>query len=472
MGLASSLDSFEATLQDAAGLSSEGPFDVNDAETATSPVSQTGVTLRRQSDGPASRLKTSAPDADTALWAAAGLGFAAPPLATPSAACVESETQHQATRIEAAGRNQTAAAADTAASSSTRGPASAAPLPATQAWNLGELSHQFSWALRDALTARFAAEANSPAAPATPAAPIASGAYELGIALVPDAKAAAAPLASRLSPRPAYTKTALAAYGFVRGDPTAGGTRPDIQTPAAEPANGVQPPGAAENSTYGPTPADRVEMQAAGTIAPHDAPATDGAEAAQARIAAILPGAASASAVPANTLEWTARPVETATGSHLPGLIEQVRQAAEFMAERSEGAIRAHDGGVEANLRLYPPDLGGVRVSINVQGDQVTQAVFVAEQPETARLLDQNIREFREALGRHGLTVGRIDVTVAAGPVAAASGGTAPQFQNPPQQREAGGNLNERRPDAGGQERSAGENRREQSPRERRGSAA
>jgi flagellar hook-length control protein FliK len=110
---------------------------------------------------------------------------------------------------------------------------------------------------------------------------------------------------------------------------------------------------------------------------------------------------------------WVARPVEDANGSsRMPGIIEQVRQVADFLAERTEGAVSLTDKGVEARLRLYPPDLGGVRVQMSVSSAGVVQASFTAEQPATAQLLQQHVNQFREALNAQGLAVDRIQIAV------------------------------------------------------------
>jgi flagellar hook-length control protein FliK len=64
-------------------------------------------------------------------------------------------------------------------------------------------------------------------------------------------------------------------------------------------------------------------------------------------------------------------------------------------------------------MRLYPPDLGGVRVSMTVNNGTV-QATFVADRPETAQLLQQQTQNFREMMSRNGLTVDQVQVTVSA----------------------------------------------------------
>ncbi len=118
--------------------------------------------------------------------------------------------------------------------------------------------------------------------------------------------------------------------------------------------------------------------------------------------------------------EWSPAPIDEAGQTRMPRLIEQVRQVAGFLAERTDGVIRLGENGWEANLRLYPPDLGRVRVEMSVQPDRTVQAQLIAERPETAQLLDQSLQHLREALTRHGLTVERVTVVVQS---AAATGG-------------------------------------------------
>jgi flagellar hook-length control protein FliK len=123
------------------------------------------------------------------------------------------------------------------------------------------------------------------------------------------------------------------------------------------------------------------------------------------------------------SVEWEARPIADAQGNPRPAtMVEQMRQVAEMLGERVDGVVRAGDRGVEANLKLYPPDLGGVRVTLNMTSGQNVQARFVVQHAQTAQLINENIGQLREGLARTGLNVERIQVTVA--PVAAATGGT------------------------------------------------
>ncbi len=161
------------------------------------------------------------------------------------------------------------------------------------------------------------------------------------------------------------------------------------------------------------------------------APAEDGAE----RLAQ-----------PGRTMpEWRG-PLTPQTGiaqTRSEGLIEQVRQAQEWLAERAEGAIRLGEHGLEANLRLRPADLGGVRVQLTVSNDLAVQASFVAERAETAQALRQQLGALEQALGRHGLTLERVAVSVQ--PVAAGGRSENAQGQQQFSSRREGHEAQERR---------------------------
>lgn len=121
------------------------------------------------------------------------------------------------------------------------------------------------------------------------------------------------------------------------------------------------------------------------------------------------PADAQAAPVTAAPLAWSAKPVQ---GAKMPEMAEQVKQVADFLAERTEGVVKLGLNGVEANLKLYPPDLGGVRVQMTVGNDGTTQAQFIVERAETAQLLQQHLKSFQQGLESRGLTVERVQVTV------------------------------------------------------------
>lgn len=124
-------------------------------------------------------------------------------------------------------------------------------------------------------------------------------------------------------------------------------------------------------------------------------------------------GAKAADAARTKLAEWAAKPVADAvTGTRMPTLIEQVHQVADFLANRTEGVIRMSQNGMEANLKLYPPDMGNIRVALTVQNNRTVQAQFIVERPETAQLLQQHLQSFQDSMSRQGLVVDRVQITV------------------------------------------------------------
>jgi flagellar hook-length control protein FliK len=125
------------------------------------------------------------------------------------------------------------------------------------------------------------------------------------------------------------------------------------------------------------------------------------------------------------SLQWSAQPVADEFGQlRMPRMIEQVRQISEFLAERSEGVIRMGEGGVQANLRLHPAELGSVRVMLSVSNDHTVQTQFIVERAATAQLIQQHAPELQSILASHGLAVEQVRVTVQA-PGAALPGDTS-----------------------------------------------
>lgn len=119
----------------------------------------------------------------------------------------------------------------------------------------------------------------------------------------------------------------------------------------------------------------------------------------------------------------------------MPQMTEQVQQIADYLASRSDGAIRMGDSHVEANLRLYPPQLGEVQVQLHVQNDGLTQARFVVDRPETARVLEAHMEQFRNAMGRQGLNVDQASVVMVSRPSSSGSNQMNSQQQGQSQER-------------------------------------
>ena len=114
-------------------------------------------------------------------------------------------------------------------------------------------------------------------------------------------------------------------------------------------------------------------------------------------------------------------PIEFQTGSRVEGEsialrgsypAGQVTEIADFLASRVEGAVKVGQSEVQASIRMQPPELGLVRVELKVTSDGTVTTRFIAERAETGELLSQNIKQFTQALERHGLNVGKVQVSV------------------------------------------------------------
>lgn len=67
----------------------------------------------------------------------------------------------------------------------------------------------------------------------------------------------------------------------------------------------------------------------------------------------------------------------------------------------------------EVTLRLYPQELGEVRMAIKVEQDNV-KAHIIAQNPQAQEMIDRHLPRLREALEQQGLNLHQIEVTVAA----------------------------------------------------------
>lgn len=113
------------------------------------------------------------------------------------------------------------------------------------------------------------------------------------------------------------------------------------------------------------------------------------------------------------TTDWSVQPVAAAgQGARTPTMTEQMQQVSDYLATRTDGAIRMGDKGVEANLRLYPPDLGQVHVEMTVTPERTAQAQFIVARPETAQLLQQHLQTLQDNLSHSGITLDRVQVSV------------------------------------------------------------
>jgi flagellar hook-length control protein FliK len=73
--------------------------------------------------------------------------------------------------------------------------------------------------------------------------------------------------------------------------------------------------------------------------------------------------------------------------------------------------ILRQEGGTELRMRLEPPTLGWVRVSVRATEDALSLAID-AERPETRSLLIQTLPDLRQALAIRGLDVASVAIRV------------------------------------------------------------
>ncbi len=90
------------------------------------------------------------------------------------------------------------------------------------------------------------------------------------------------------------------------------------------------------------------------------------------------------------------------------GLPEDVTDANAARIGRAMQSAVQHQGG-NLTVRLNPPELGFVRIEMNIR-DGVVRAQFNAEQPAAREMLSQQLGQLRQALEKHGLSVERLEV--------------------------------------------------------------
>ncbi len=102
---------------------------------------------------------------------------------------------------------------------------------------------------------------------------------------------------------------------------------------------------------------------------------------------------------------------EQAQAAMRSGRAGQTAYLSEQAAQQVEKAILSnmHDGAKQLALKLNPPELGALTVTLVVRGNEVT-AVLKTDQPETAQLLQEQMNHLRASLEEQGLKVAKLDV--------------------------------------------------------------
>lgn len=87
--------------------------------------------------------------------------------------------------------------------------------------------------------------------------------------------------------------------------------------------------------------------------------------------------------------------------------ILEVTEMPEFLPHTLRAAVR--DGVREANIRLWPPELGAIKVQLHVNGNQVT-ALIRAERPDAYALLDRMRGALQRGMQESGLILHRLEI--------------------------------------------------------------
>jgi len=92
--------------------------------------------------------------------------------------------------------------------------------------------------------------------------------------------------------------------------------------------------------------------------------------------------------------------VDKSEGVDQDRLVEHVVRVARASAGRGQWQVQ---------IRLHPPELGRIRLDVNVRQDVLNMRIVV-ETGEARELISARVGQLREALQQHGITVDRIDV--------------------------------------------------------------
>lgn len=242
-------------------------------------------------------------------------------------------------------------------------------------------------------------------------------------------------LAAQTTAKPASVAQEAASPG-APGVPTTGAHQPAL--PTAQRETGDQPQSPSQQSPAPPLPPVAAPVAA-------EAPASP--EKSQPRSSAPLVLTATPIAVADTLTTLMPQPTDstgTATTTTTPAQPSEHAARAEHdalnaarLARGLQSAVNQRGGAV--TLRLTPPELGTVRVQMQVQASRVS-VQFHAETPQAASLLAQQLGQLRTTLEGQGLQVDRIAVQTMQPMHAGNSAHTSSQHQQqdtPSQQQDA-----------------------------------
>jgi flagellar hook-length control protein FliK len=246
-----------------------------------------------------------------------------------------------------------------------------------------------------------AGAASEPAAPGSSAAGTAS---DLAAALAGEAKAADGSAKAGQAAESGQNGVQAAVPGAVQNG-SAGGSAAETDGRAASgDAGGEQAAARAVPQTDGAADAAAMQQQAAATEAEGEK-AAHGARTARTAYASAAAGQAPAPAAeagPAGSAAQADGPAAARPGQTGAGVADQVAES-----------IRASGGRTdrEIEVRLHPPELGRLRITLRSDGEAVRGVVRV-EVPETAARLQQEAAPLLARLQADGIDVRRLDVVL------------------------------------------------------------
>ncbi len=107
----------------------------------------------------------------------------------------------------------------------------------------------------------------------------------------------------------------------------------------------------------------------------------------------------------ASTISTVSTPFQLLSGLMVPDGTVVDQMIAHFSVNR-----QTESGSV--NIKLYPQELGEVRMEIKVHQDNI-KAHIIAQNPQAQEMIDRHLPRLREALEQQGLNLQHIEVTVA-----------------------------------------------------------
>ncbi len=268
----------------------------------------------------------------------------------------------------------------------------------------------------------------------------ASAAADAGSSPAATAKSSSTPTLAQPNEAQAASQQAAAALADAPQTQAKQATTSDSNNAATVDANATAASQANASSAETSTDAEGQERQPGSSSQPNAS--ASAAKAANTQHAAAPPPTTGAPAVEA----ISATPTNGASSHQAPPPAPALPQASAQQAE-ADASTRVNEArlargltsllnqkGGAVTLRLTPPDLGTVRVQLQMGGGNVS-ASFQAETPAARNLLQQQMSHLRTALEAQGLAVDRLSVQ-------SGNGSSANQFN---QQNNADGSPNEGR---------------------------